>query len=289
NAWIDLTMPQGSMDTTPDLVLTAMLTNSWAGVCFDPTYIDSPSLLAARSFFLANSIFFDGAITEQQPLETWLGAWQHDAMTRFRQRDKINLVLPQSRTAADSFSVANITDRSLTFRDVPLGSEEDRRIVHFRDRTKDWTFQYTDKAGDLIQSFKEYDIGSGQNVEIFSPFIGRPSLASRAAQFWATDAYYGRRTYGLKTTVKAAALEEGDPVSLTHPSVAATNSLMLVTGLTRQNGQYAVALKEHNVLTYSLGVIQNDPSFKAVYQRVTGPWTLVVGGEATTTLDGPLL
>ncbi|HSE47082.1 MAG TPA: hypothetical protein VLA89_17320, partial [Gemmatimonadales bacterium] len=74
----DLVMPQNSDHTTPDRVLVAMLTDAYAGACFDPSYIDSDSLLAANSFFRANSVYFDGALTEQQPLETWLQFWQHD-------------------------------------------------------------------------------------------------------------------------------------------------------------------------------------------------------------------
>src|SRR5439155_9078459 len=135
--FLDLVMPQGSADTTPDRVLTEMLTNTWAGVCFDPTYIDSDALLTAKSFYLANSMFFDGALTEQRPLEDWLGAWQHDSQTRFVQRLKLLLSVPNSRSATYSFGASNIAEGSLTFTDVPLAQEEDRRILHYRDRFLD--------------------------------------------------------------------------------------------------------------------------------------------------------
>ena len=255
--YADLVMPQNSQDTTPDRVLTEMLLNTWAGVCFDPSFIDSASLLTARNYYQANSYYFDGGAYEQRPLEDWLSDWQHDATARINLRDTLRISVQASRSAQSSFYVGNILQATLSQEDNPLALEEGRHKVFFRDRTRD---------SDWL-SFQKFEVGSGQEIDRIAPFIGRPTVAARPAQFWAKDAYYGVRNYGFTSTVKAIAHEEGDLVTLTHSQAGTSNQLAFVMGVGRRAGLYDVSLKEANADIFAYASPGEDPAFLSTYQR----------------------
>jgi len=234
--WADLIMPAGSEDCTPDRVLVEMLTNKYYGVCFDPTFIDSDSLLAANAWFRTNSVFFDGGFYEQRPLDEWLGAWQHDSTARLKFQDKLQILIQQSASPVYSFYTGNIQAGTLAMEDISIVEEESRRTVIFRDRTKDAGIPSVtlDDKGVEGQSRVAYFVGCGADSTVVTPFIGRPTVASRAAQRWALENFYGIRRYGLTSTVRAGHLEEGDPVSMTHSLIGASSQYCMVSAVNRR-------------------------------------------------------
>lgn len=267
----DLTWDHGSSAwTTPDEVLIEMFRNCFGGAHVTPTLLNSDSLLAAHSFYTANSIYFDGTLIEQRPFEDWLAHWQHDAMTRLVMRDQVHLVPCQSRTATFSLAAHNTLFGRTTYADVPLSQEFGRRTLYFKERTRDADYGPGDGGqGDARGgSFVRWDAGSGAEVALVSAFIGRPSVAGRVNRFWAEHQRAAQRIYRVPTTVKGVAIEEGDLGTFTNSHVGATAQLVDVYGVQRDGGLYDVTIAETAMSVFSIGVAAADPAFIPFYQLV---------------------
>ena len=255
---------------TPDEVLIWMFRDTFAGAGITPTLIDSDSLLAARSFYLANSLCFDGALIEQRPFEDWLVQWQHDAMTRLILRDKIYLAPCRSQTAVFSFCDANLL--AIQYADTPITQDAGRRVLYYRDRTRDADYGPGDGAqGDATRggSFVRYDVSSASEETLSSPFIGRPSVARKVAQYWAKYFGMGVRRYQLTSTVKAIHLEEGDLAPLTNSLTGCNSQPVEITGIVRRgDGVYEFSAIETDPRTLYALTGGTDPRFGLLYQRL---------------------
>jgi hypothetical protein len=267
----DLTWNHGSSAwATPDEVLIELFRNCHAAAGISPTLLNSDSLLTAHSFYTANSLYFDGALIEQRFFEDWLTQWQHDAMTRLVFRDQIHLVPCQSHTATFSLCDANILNSRVTYNDVPLPQEFSRRTLYYKDRTRDADYgpgdgsQGDGRGGSLVR----FDVGSGAEVAMSSPFIGRPSVARRVEQFWAYQQATAQRVYEIPTTVKNIAVEEGDLGTLASSKAGVAGQLLTVYGATRRGGIYTLSLAETDITVYSTAPAAADPTFLQTYQRV---------------------
>jgi hypothetical protein len=267
----DLTWNHGSSAwTTPDEVLIQLFRDCFAGVHLTPTMLNSDSLLTARSFYMANSIYFDGALIEQRPFEEWLAQWQHDAMTRLILRDQIYLVPCQSKTTVFSLHAANILGGRVTYTDAPLTQEYSRRTLYYKDRVTDADYGPGDGGQGEARggSFVRWESGSGAETDFVSAFIGRPSVARRVNQYWAEQQRAAPRAYQVPTTVKLIQLEEGDLGTLTHSRTGATAQLVEVAAITRRGVVYDLHVTETALSVFSFRAGGIDPAFGVHYQRV---------------------
>lgn len=264
----------------PDEFLLMMLTNSIVGVGIDATLIDSDSLLSARSFYKANNITFDFALNVQKPVESWLGDWCRDSLTRLILRDKLYLSPQTSREPVTSFHVGNIQKDTLSIADVAIGQEESRASMTFRDRFKD-----EDWRGKIT-----YNVGSGSELPLESVLIGRPTVAGKVAQTVAKRGADGIRTYQFGSTLRMANLEEGDLVTLHHP-LATTSGRAPVWGeveaIRRGRGLLNFSIREVGSRLFKFGNIPNDTAISVVdksclpkTQHVLSPssWGIISSG-----------
>lgn len=260
----ELTSPLGEF-VTPAQVVADLFT--LAGI---NAFVDSDALLTAHSYYLATSHFVDCALTVQRPLEDWLGDLCHDGLLRIRMRDTIVVEAIRSAAPVMSFHAGNVLAGTVRVEDVHVGTEESRRTVLYRERTTDPTA--------ISQAF--WDAGSGAAVVREAPFIGRASVATRVARTFANAEAAGVRRYAWGSTVKAAALEEGDVVTLTHSHVAADRRRVEVLGVTRQGDTVSITAREAPVSIFALGTpVPDRTNFRFGYQRV--PYA--AGSFVTTT------
>jgi hypothetical protein len=245
---------RGGVYGWPDEVLLFMMTNSQVGLGLDPTLIDSDSLLTARSWYMANNLTMDFAVTEQLPLESWLGEWSRDSMTRLILRDKMYLSPQMSRAPVGSLHVGNILKDSLSFSDALIGQEESRVSFAFRDRFR---------ADDVGHTVVAYSVGSGATAPIDSRLVGRPTVAGKVAQTIAKRAADGIRTYTLGTTLRLAAVEEGDLLSLHHPLAVPSASpprIVEVETIRRARGILSFSTRDIGSRMFVFGNLPADTS-----------------------------
>jgi hypothetical protein len=281
----DLIAPTGAAGR-PDVVLIDFLMNQWGGLGRTDALVDSPSLVTAEAFYEANSIGFDCVVGEQRPLESWLGDWSRDALTRLTLRDRFVLIPQRSRAPVGSFSPANIVRDSLQLSDKPLSDEESRRIIHFTDRTR-----AQPETG--VTSFAATP-AEGAIVEHTSPFLGTPSAAHRVAQYWAKQAAAGVRQYEFTSTIRTVDLEEDDLVTLTHSYLGATGQLCRVVRTDRQGARIEYTLEETSMGVFEVETLDlpADPAFPVTQKFIpfvagtfpTTSWQLYSGESSLMTI-----
>lgn len=248
----------------PDQVLLGLVTDPVYGAGLSPSLVSSDALLTARSFYLANSMTFDGVLGATRPLEEWLGAWGHDALTALRLRDTLHLVPQGSRAAVASFHDGNIVARTVGYADAPEGQQASVRRLFYREASRDVS----------SVAVVRWAVGSGTAVDHASPFIGRRSVATRVVQHWAKEAAYGVRGYGLATTLRVAELEEGDVAQLTHAPAAATHQLAVVETVERTDGVWRVALRRTDAALWTPQDVPADlPYLNYVFRSTIAPYT----------------
>lgn len=221
--------------------------------------VDSDALVAAHSTYVANAHWIDAAITQQRPLEDWLGDLCHDGLLRVRMGTKIVVEAIGSSAPVTSFHAGNILAGTVRVDDVHLGTEESRRGVLYRERTTD-PFAVSQAA---------WDAGSGATSLRQAPFVGRASVANRLAQTYAQQEAAGVRRYSWGSTIKAVALEEGDIVTFTHSHVAADRARLEVLTVNRAGDTVSITARNAPVSIFAVGAGPPDrTNFRFGYQRI---------------------
>lgn len=247
---------------TPDRVLVDLLTNPWAGAGVTGmnsfAVVDSVSLAAANSFYVATTLSFDCALTTARPFEDWLGDWMRDSMTRVNLRDQIYLTPVGSQAIQGTFDVQNVLNGSLRMEDIPLSNEVSRWNVQYRERTRG------------LESIRSatWNAGNGADAVAKSLFIGRQTVAQRIAQTYAKRGNTGIRRYAFRTTVVAANMEDGDLCTILHPHVGATPITCELDSTTRKDGLYDLTLRQGKPDPFVLEQPGQDLPFQRTYQRV---------------------
>lgn len=258
--YAELIAPTGAAGR-PDVVLLDLLTHPYAGAGLSGGLVNSDSLVTAKNFYEENSIGFDAVLNVQRPLESWLGDWTRDSLTRVSLRDQFVLVPQESRAPVGSFTPSNILRGTLGFDDIALRSENSRRTVFFQDRTKDLE----------PISVVSYVAGSGSLVTHTSPFLGTPSAAFRVARFWSKQAAAGQRVYGLTSTIRSIELEENDLVTLTHSQVGLAGALGEVVRVERRGEEISYRIRTTSIGIFAANTLEvptDPPAARRNYQFV---------------------
>lgn len=230
-------------------------------------HLDAAAWLAADSYYRVTSHTFDCALTVQRPFSDWLDDLAHDGLCQFRVTSAGIAIFPiASRAMVDSFHPGNILAGTLRVTDAPLGSEGSWRILTYRERTTDPFPEVSERP---LASRAEWQAGSGTLVERVSPFIGKQSVAQRVVRAHAQIEAAGVRRYEFASTVRKAALEVGDAVSLTHSAVGADNLRCEIIAIAQDRDVYQFTLREAPLSMYDVGTLPADRTdFGFSFQRV---------------------